>query len=352
MTEKDWWIWNYTGEKESLNELGLNLTREQIENFLSAFMEIFDNYWYDSFPEDKKEGILNRHFRFNYSPFSLTWMIRLGECILNLRNIKGFDNETETRLRDKNQFQSISIELDYSSCFTQAGIDLELQTSMNSLKNDGKVIINEKSIIYEIINQNPVEFQRKGREYSIEIFKFLKNKFGSKETFIKFKKRNMDTEFKINKLYNILESVNLPFNYEDDELKIHIADENGGSSIEGYIMDRKKSLEIWVKRIHKKYKQLPPDEGGIIIANSSNIWDSQDIDVVLNTSWRETKERQKSRIGGIIFCVRQMLGVPCISGERISFVSPIIISNKYSRFDYTDELREMARALCRFPNWM
>lgn len=56
------------------------------------------------------------------------------------------------------------------------------------------------------------------------------------ETFIRFKKRNSDAEFKIDKLYNILESVNPPFNYEDNDLEIRIADENGGSRIESYIL--------------------------------------------------------------------------------------------------------------------
>jgi len=352
MTESDWWIWNYIGEKDSLNKLGLKLTTEQIEDLLSAFMEIFDNNWYNSFPEEKREGILNRQFRFNCGPYSLIWIIRLGECLLNLRDINGFDNETVTRLRDKIQFQSVSIELDYSSCFTQAGMDLELQPFLNSVKGDGKVIINENPIFYEIINQNPEGFQRKGREYSIEIWNFLKNKFGSRETFIRFKKRNSDAEFKINKLYNILEYVNPPFNYEDNDLEIRIADENGGSRIEGYIMNREKNLETWIKRVHKKFKQLPSDAGGIIIANSSNIWDPQDIDVVLKTSWRETKEGQKSRIAGIMFCVRQMLGVPSISGEVVNFISPYFLINPYSKFDYSKELEEMARIISIYPDWI
>jgi len=41
MTESDWWIWNYFGEKDSLNKLSLNLTTEQSESFLSVFMEIY-----------------------------------------------------------------------------------------------------------------------------------------------------------------------------------------------------------------------------------------------------------------------------------------------------------------------
>ena len=352
MTESNWWIWNYIREEDSLNKLGLKLTTEQIEDLLSAFMEIFDNNWYNSFPEEKREGILNRQFRFNCGPYSLIWIIRLGECLLNLRDINGFDNETVTRLRDKIQFQSVSIELDYSSCFAQAGMDLELQPSLNSVKGDGKVIINENPIFYEIINQNPEGFQRKGREYSIEIWKFLKNRFGSRETFIRFKKRNSDAEFKIDKLCNILESVNPPFNYEDKDLEIRIADENGGSRIEGYIMNREKNLETWIKRVHKKFKQLPSDAGGIIIANSSNIWDPQDIDVVLKTSWRETKEGQKSRIAGIIFCVRQMLGVPSLSGEVVNFISPLFLINPYSKFEYSKELEKMARIISLYPDWM
>lgn len=352
MIESNWWIWNYIEEKDSLNKLGLNLTTGQIEDLLRAFMDIFDNNWYNSFPEEKREGILNRHFRFNCGPSSLIWIIRLGECFLNLRDINGFDNETVIRLRDKIQFQSVSFELDYSSCFAQAGMDLELQPSLNSVKGDGKVMINEKPIFYEIINQNPERFRRKGREYSVEIYKFLKNKFGSRETFIRFKKRNGDAEFKIDKLYNILESVYLPFNHEDEDLEIRITDENGGSRIEGYIMNREKNLETWIKRVHKKFKQLPSDTGGIIIANSSNIWDPQDIEVVHKTSWRETKGGQKSGIAGIIFCVRQMLGVPSISGEVINLINPLFLINPYSKFDYSKELEKMAGIINRYPDWM
>jgi len=352
VTQSDWWIWKYIGERDLLNNIGLKLSSEQIDNFLNSFMEIFNNDWYNSIPEDQREGILNRSFRFYSGSYSLTWIIRLSECLLNLREVNGFNNEIVTRLRDKKQFQSVAIELDYSSCFKQAGMNLELQPSLNSVKGDGKVNINKKPIFFEIISQNSEEFQRKEIKYSNEIWDFLKNKFGSREIYIRFKKREIDAKIKIDKLYKILESINPPFDSDDDDLEIHIANKNGGSTIEGSIMNREKNLRTWVKRVLKKYKQLPSDEGGIIIANSSRMWDPRDIDVVLNTSWRETKEGQKNRIAGILFCVRQMLGVPSITGGRISYISPIIIINKYSKFDYNEELKDIASAISRFPNWL
>lgn len=113
-----------------------------------------------------------------------------------------------------------------------------------------------------------------------------------------------------------------------------------------------KNLETWIKRVHKKYKQLPPDAGGIIIANSSNTWDPQDIDVVLKTSWRETKEGQKSRIVGIIFWVRHMLGIPSTSGGIVNFISLRFLINPYSKFEYSKELEEMAKVLGIYPDWM
>jgi len=76
------------------------------------------------------------------------------------------------------------------------------------------------------------------------------------------------------------------------------------------------------------------------------------IDVVLETSWRETKEGQKSRIAGIIFCVRQMLGVPSISGEVVNFIRPHFFINPYSKFNYSKELEEMARIFGIYPDWM
>ena len=82
------------------------------------------------------------------------------------------------------------------------------------------------------------------------------------------------------------------------------------------------------------------------------IWDPQDIDVFLETSWRETKEEQKSRIAGIIFCVRQMLGVPSISGEVVNFIRPHFFINPYSKFNYSKELEEMARIIGKYPDWM
>jgi len=352
MTEKDWWIWKYIGEKESLNELGLNLTSEQIENFLSAFMEISDNDWYNGFSEEKRESILNRYFRFNCGPYSITWIIRLGECILNLRNIKGFDEEMEIRLKDKKQFESASIELDNSSCFLQAGMELEMQPSANSKKADGKLVINDKTIFYEVINQDPEKYKKKERKYTLEIDDFLKEKFGSKGTFVRFKKRDLDADIKLEKLYNILEPIDPPFNYNDDDLEIQINDNNEESTILGSILNRDKILENWIRNVHDKYDQLPINVGGVILANSSRLYDDEDIEIVQKTSWRKTKEGHKSRISGIIFCKRQMLGIPSISGERISFVSPLLLINKYSRFDYTDELKKIASALGSFPNWL
>ncbi|KKL25010.1 hypothetical protein LCGC14_2409610, partial [marine sediment metagenome] len=332
--------------------IGLGLSSEQIDNFLNSFVEIFGIDWYNSIPEDKRDKFLNRCFYFNSGPYSLTWIIRLGECILNLKDIEGFDNEIITRLRDKKQFNSVAIELDYSSCLKQAGMELELQPALGPLKVDGKVIINKKPIFFEIISQSSEDFKRKERNYGFQIWDFLKNKYSSRATYIRFKKQDTDPKEKIDKLYNILESKNPPFNYEDNEMEIHIAENDGGHTIEGSIMNREKYIRTWVKRVHKKYKQLPTNIGGIIIANSTSLWDPRDIDIVLNTSWRETKEGQKTRIAGIIYCTRQMLGVPSTSGERISFISPRVIINKFSKFNYTDELKAIANAISTFPNWM
>jgi len=223
---------------------------------------------------------------------------------------------------------------------------------INSKKADGKLIINEKTIFYEVINQDPEEYMRKERKYTLEISNFLKDKFGSKRTFVRFKKRNMNTDVKIEKLYHILESANPPFDYEDYDIKIQIMDNDGGLTILGDILNRDKILENWIRNVHDKYDQLPPNVGGVIIANSSSLWDDKDIKIVQKISWRKIKERYKSRISGIIFCNRQMLGIPSISGERIRFVSPLLLINKYSRFDYTDELKKMASSLGSFPNWM
>jgi len=220
MTEIDWWIWKYIGQRALLNNIGLKLSSEQIDNFLNSFMEIFDNDWYNSIPGEKREKILNWDFRFNCGPYSLTWIIRLGECLWNLRDNIGFDNEIFTRLRDKKQFKSVAIELDYSSCLNQAGMNLELQPALNPVKGDGKVIINEKPIFFEIISQESENFHRKGIKYSLEIWDFLKNRFDSRETYIRFKKRITDAEEKIDKLYNILKSINPPFDYEDNDMEI------------------------------------------------------------------------------------------------------------------------------------
>ena len=352
MTENNWWIWNYIGDRDSLNKYEFNLTNEQIENFLSAFMKIFDNDWYNSFPENKRERILNRHFRFNCGPYSITWIIRLGECILNLRDVNGFDDEIITRLREKKQFKFVSIELDYSSCFIQAGMELELQPLINIKRGDGKLIINEKPIYFEVIGQDSEDYKREERNYGLKISNFLRDKFGLKRTFVSFKKRDSDAEVKLEKLFNILRTVESPFNYDDDDLEIHIADFNGGSTILGNILNREKKLKSWIKKVHKKYKQLPKNVGGVVIANSSSLWDPRDIEIVSQTSWRETKEGQKSRISGIIFCVRQMLGIPSITGERLSLVFPRLLINKFSKFDYSAELEMMARAIGSFPNWL
>ncbi len=352
MTDLNWWIWDYIGDRDSLIKLGFNLTNEQIEQFLSAFIEIFNNDWYNSFQENKRERILNKYFLFNCGPYSITRIMRLGECIFNLRKISGFDREIITRLRDKKQFGSISTELDYSSCFAQAGMNLKLQPLINSKKGDGQLIINEKSIYYEIIGQDSKEYKREEWRYSLRIFNYLKDKFGSKKTFIRFKKRDSGADIKLKKLFNILSGIIPPFNYNDDDLEIHIDEKDGGSSILGDISNRKKRLENWIKKVHKKYKQLPANVGGVVIANSSSFWEHRDIEIVSKTSWRETKEGQKTRISGIIFCVRQMLGIPSVTGERLSLVFPRVLINKFSQFDYNTELVKMASAIGSFPNWI
>lgn len=352
MIEDDWWIWDYIGERENLNQLNLNLASEQIENYLINFMDIWNNDWFNAFSDKRRDGILNRRFHFNCGSYSINWMIRLGECISYLRDVSGFDDEMINRLRNDNNFESAATELDYSSCFQQAGMELELQPLIDSKKGDGKLTLNGRSIFYEVINQGSDKHKREEREIGLEIYDFLKEKFGTKRTLIRFKNRKPDADIKLEKLKNILKPVIPPFNYEDEDLEIQIMDYNGGSTILGDILNREKRLEKWIKKVHKKYKQLPPNVGGVIIANSSRFWDPQDIEIVSKTSWRETKDSQKSRISGIIFCNRKMLGVPSLSGERINFVSPQILINPYSKFDYKNELKEMASAIGSFPDWM
>ncbi len=352
MTDNDWWIWNYIGDRDSLNKLGLHLTNEQIEHFLSSFMEIFNNNWYYGFLEYKRERILNRYFKFNCGPYSIPMIIRLGECIFNLREINSFNDEIVTRLRDKKQFESVSIELDYSSCFAQAGMQLELQPLINDRKGDGKLIINGKHIFYEVINQDSEIYKKRQMSRNSEIFDFLKEKFGSRRIFIRFKRRDSDAEIKLKKLFNILRSVELPFDYDNDDLEVHIADKNGGSIILGDILNREKKLERWIEKVHQKYKQLPPNVGGVVIANSSRLWDPRDIELASKTSWRVTKESHKSRISGIVFCARQMIGTPSISGERLSLAFPLLLINKFTKFDYSNELKKMASAINSFPDWI
>ena len=255
-------------------------------------------------------------------------------------------------MRNKKQFKSVAIELDYSSCLTQAGMNLELQPVLNSGKSDRRVIINGKPIFFEIISQDSEAFRKQNIKYSNEIFDFIKSRFNSKETYIIFKKRNSDPKAKIDKLYDKLKSKTPPFDYRDDDLQILISDKKGGCRIEGSIINREENLITWVKRVLKKYRRLPSNIGGIIIANSSRLWDPQDIELVLNTSWRETKEGEKSRVAGIIFCVRQMLGVPSISGLSIKNVSSIAYINEFSKFNYTEELNAVAKAISKFPNWI
>ncbi len=352
MSKNNWWIWSYIGDKDSLSKCGFKLTNEQIENYLSAFMIIFNNDWYNSFSENKRERILNNHFQFNCGSYSISWIIRLGECIFNLRKINGFDEEIITRLRDKNNFKSVSIELDYSSCFIQAGMQLKLQPSINIKKGEGKLSINQKSIYFEVIRRDSENYEREEREYTFKILNFLKKKFGSKSTFIRFKKRDSDPEVKLKKFYNILNSFESPFNHVDEDLEIHISNYKGGSTILGNILNKEEKLKSWIKKVNKKYQQLPNNVGGVIIANSSSLWDSKDIKIVRKICWRETKEGQKSRISGIIFCVRQMLGIPSINGERLSCVLPLLLFNKYSKFEYNVELEMMSRAIASFPNWL
>jgi len=47
-----------------------------------------------------------------------------------------------------------------------------------------------------------------------------------------------------------------------------------------------------------------------------------------------------------------MLGVPSISGEVFNFISPHILINPYSKFDYSKELEEMTRTIGTYPDWI
>ena len=58
----DSWIWSYLDQRDLIEKIGFKLSSEQINNFLNAFKEIFDNDWYISLPVKKRENILNRDY--------------------------------------------------------------------------------------------------------------------------------------------------------------------------------------------------------------------------------------------------------------------------------------------------
>lgn len=58
-------------------------------------------------------------------------------------------------------------------------------------------------------------------------------------------------------------------------------------TVKGIILNIQKFLENWINRVHNKYKQLPSKRGGVIIANSSRLWNPKDIELVCEIYWRK-----------------------------------------------------------------
>jgi len=120
------------------------------------------------------------------------------------------------------------------------------------------------------------------------------------------------------------------------------------------VLNQKKIIKNWVKRILDKGDQLPPNEGGVILGSSSRLWEPTDFDYAIEQFHSELRYGSHKRISGIIFCSKRMEGVPVLLGNKLEFIKvlPVPLINTNTNVDITDKILIMGKALFDFPDWI
>lgn len=358
----EWWFMR-RGGLELIESLQLNLNRHQINQFLNSFHLIFNNEWFNSIKEAHKNRFLNLYFNFIGGPYTIIKILRLGECLYHLRDKIKTRKEIIARLRNRREFQSTALELEIASCFVQAGYDLDIYPQIESGRNpEGKITIEGKDVYYEVARQDSLDNGRIRQSFIDEIYSYLRN-YRQISGEIKLKPSQKTLEEKIDDLFLIFDenldialSEDLPFIFENDDFNIHLMTNEINSSINitGWVLNRKKIIQNWVKRILDKGDQLPPNEGGVIIGSSSRLWDPTDFDYAIEQIQSELRYGSHKRISGIIFCSKRMEGVPVLQSDKLEFIKvlPVPLINTNTNVDITDKILIMRKALFDFPVWI
>ncbi len=165
------------------------------------------------------------------------------------------------------------------------------------------------------------------------------------------------SQFKIfDKNLNKTLSEGLPFIFEDDDFNIHLKTNkvNHIINITGWVLNRKKIIQNWVKRILDKGDQLPPNKGGVIIGSTSRLWDPTDFDYANEQIQSELRYGSHKRISGIIFCSKRLEGVPVLQSDKLEFIKvlPVPLINTNTNVDITDKILIMRKSLFDFPDWI
>ncbi|MFQ6060278.1 MAG: hypothetical protein ACE5KV_03135 [Thermoplasmata archaeon] len=355
----EWWFWKRIGGEDGLDKLPSKLKRKEVKSYLESFREVFDNRWWISVCRKEKLSVAPDPLSAFGGQSPIIRILRLGECIQNVKGEEDLPEKLVKRLRNRRSFWSAATELEIASCFIEAGLDLILYPDIPSgSEPDGNVSFKRRIIYYEVTEQHWSGDQTESAQLERKIVEWLSRCCGPVNGLISFKSAQEGPAIKATELLELLQKSYdrqsrslkpLPYVLKSGDFEVHLAkaDANGGwVGIEGLEPSFEGVLSNWIDRLFEKYKQLPSGQSGVIIGSPLFLWGPQDV----TQGHTKINERFRSglytRVSGIILCAKHV--------ENSGFMKhvPSVLINENAEIGNREGILKMAQAMFEFPDWL
>lgn len=348
-----WWLEKLLGGGlSSLSDPRGNLSKARIATSLTSFQSVFDNAWWRSVCQRRKHpphpfGVLG-----GQDP--LARIVRLGECLHVLGPTTGLPREFVARLKNPSQFQSASTELEVAACFKQAAYDVELfPTLTTGKKPEGRVKVNDQTIYYEVTVESWTEINKQAFKAENLLIQWVSKELGRVNGSIQFhlaagspipRARSALAELRLN-----VSKEQLPAIFQSKEFDARFESSSGIGGwvgISGLEPEPTQVVNVWIKRVIEKSKQLPPGEAGVIIASPLFLWGPNESEAAVSQLGQIISRQPHTRISGLVFHAKHV--------EHSGFLKhvPSVLLNPRASKRCDEALSKLAGALFTFPDWL
>jgi hypothetical protein len=351
--QNEWWLEKRIGKLDGLRDPLGKLSKERIANYLDAFSQVFDNAWWRSICQRRKQRRSDPLGFFGGQDVMFR-LLRLGECLYVLGSADKLSQATIDRLKLTSEYVRAATEVEVATCFAQAGFLDEMYPLIVSRKRpEGKVIIGSQTLYYEVTEEAWTMIQQEVFNAENLITKWLSNTFGPVNGILQFTPKSIPRMQRARSAIEAMKQASakpgLPFTIQGESLYAKLdkaAGPGGWVSISGLEPEPIEIVRRWVKSLFQKAKQLPAGEAGVIIASPLFLWGGLEVQAASTTLNQELTKQPHTRVCGIIFVAKH------VESSRFVRHIPEAVINPRAKIQREEALGQMAQALFAYPDWM